>query len=66
MKRLFDVFSHSCLDAFKTMEASLEDGSVRTYEHEMRNALYTINVCRHVATVVDMDSAFEGCKSFNK
>ena len=51
---LLDVFSNGFLNAFKAMESSLEDGSVRTDKHEMRNALDAVDICRNIAAIVDV------------
>ena len=52
---MLKILGNSCLNALETMETSLEDGSVRSDKHEMRNALYTVDICRYLATVVDME-----------
>ena len=54
-RTLFNELSNSSLNAFKTMETPLEDGSVRTYEHKMRDTLNTVDIGRNIAAVVDME-----------
>ena len=50
---LLYIFSDRFLDALKTTESSLEDGSVRADEHEVRNNLHAVDVCRHIAAVCE-------------
>ena len=58
------IFRNCCLDALKTMESPLEDGSVRADEHKVRNTLHAIDVCRHIAAVCeDCPVHLELCRS---
>ena len=46
-KKLLYILRNCRLNAFKAVESSLEDGSVRADEHKVRNSFHTIDVCRH-------------------
>ena len=48
------------------METPLEDGSVRTDEHKVRNALYTVDVSWDLTAVVDVEPVHsELCSSID-
>ena len=51
---LVEIFRYGSIDTLCTVKTSLEDGTIRTNEHKVRNTLDAVDVCRDASSIVDV------------